>query len=350
MKAPFLPVLVALVSLAPCARATDLIRPKVVVVTMFEPGKDIGDAPGELQFWAEREQLNRVVPLPAGFHDVRANPDASVIAIVTGVGNTRAAATIMALGSDPRFDFSRSYWLVAGIAGGDPAEASLASAVWAEWIVNGDLGHEIDPREAPVDWPTGYVPLRRSKPYEQPLVTDDSSQVFHLEAGVVNWAYELTKNMKLVDTEGMAARRRKFPGFPNAQRPPFVLKGDTLSSETFWHGKLLSHWASEWVRYHTAGRGRYVTTAMEDTGTLQSLTWLARAGHVDVRRVLVLRTVSNFDQQQEGMTAAESLFGEKLGSYSAYVPALESAYRVGSAVVHELVANWPRYENALPNN
>ena len=350
MKAPFLPVLIALVSLAPCARAADLIRPKVVVVTMFEPGKDTGDAPGELQFWVEREQLDRVVPLPAGFHDVRANADASVVAIVTGVGNTRAAATIMALGSDPRFDFSRSYWLVAGIAGGDPAEASLASAAWAEWVVNGDLGHEIDPREAPADWSTGYVPLRRSKPYEQPLVTDDSSQVFHLDAGVVNWAYELTKNVKLVDTEGMADRRRKFPGFPNAQRPPFVLKGDTLSSETFWHGKLLSQWASEWVKYHTAGHGRYVTTAMEDTGTLQSLTWLAHAGRADVRRVLVLRTVSNFDQQQEGMTAAESLFGEKLGSYSAYVPALESAYRVGSAVVHELVANWPRYENTLPKN
>jgi purine nucleoside permease len=127
-----------------------------------------------------------------------------------------------------------------------------------------------------------------------------------------------------------------------------VLKGDTLSSETFWHGKLLNQWAREWVKYHTAGRGRYVTTAMEDTGTLQSLTWLARAGRVNVRRVLVLRTVSNFDQQQEEMTAAESLFGEKLGSYSAYVPALESAYRVGSTVVHELVAKWPRYERELP--
>jgi len=48
------------------------------------------------------------------------------------------------------------------------------------------------------------------------------------------------------------------------------------------------------------------------------------------------------------MTAAESLSGEKLGSYSAYRESLESAYSVGSTVVHELVANWPRYENALP--
>ncbi|MGC4075145.1 MAG: hypothetical protein QM760_22115 [Nibricoccus sp.] len=28
---------------------------------------------------------------------------------------------------DPRFDFSKAYWLVAGIAGVDPADASLGS-------------------------------------------------------------------------------------------------------------------------------------------------------------------------------------------------------------------------------
>lgn len=348
MKSRFPLALAALVFFAPFAHTAEIIRPKVVVVAMFEPGKDTGDMPGELQFWVEREKLDRVIPLPSAYHDVRANADGSVVAIVTGVGNTRAAATIMALGGDARFDFSKSYWLVAGIAGIDPADGSLGCAAWAEWIVNGDLGHEIDPREAPADWATGYVPLRRSKPYEPPVVTDDSSQVFHLDAGLVNWAYELTKDVKLPDTEGMAARRKKFSHFAAAQRPPFVLKGDTLSSETYWHGKLLNAWANEWVKYHTSGRGNYVTTAMEDTGTLQSLTWLARAGRVDVRRALVLRTASNYDEQQDDMTAAESLKGEKLGSYSAYRESLDAAHRVGSVVVHELVANWATYENSLP--
>src|SRR3954470_12320265 len=139
----------------------ETIAPKVVIVAMFEPGKDTGDVPGEFQFWVERLRLDKVYPLPSAYHDVRSNADGSVIGIVTGVGNTRAAATIMALGSDSRFDLSKSYWLVAGIAGIDPADASVGSAAWAEWIVNGDLGHEIDPREIPADWPTGYVPLRK---------------------------------------------------------------------------------------------------------------------------------------------------------------------------------------------
>ncbi|MSU65821.1 MAG: purine nucleoside permease [Opitutus sp.] len=348
MRVRLLPALLSFTFSAAVAATTEVLKPKVVVVTMFEIGNDTGDMPGELQYWVEREKLERVISLPQAYHAVRANADGSLIAILTGVGNTRAAATVMALGLDPRFDFSQSYWLVAGIAGVDPADASLASAAWAEWIVNGDLGHEIDSREMPKNWSTGYVPLRRSRPYELPRVTDDSSQVFRLEPGLVNWAYDLTKDVKLLDSEGMATRRAEYGGTPNAQRAPFVLKGDTLSSETFWHGQLLNQWANEWVKYHTRGAGNYVTTGMEDTGTLQALTWLARAGRVDVRRTLVLRTGSNFDGPKPGQTAAESLFGEKLASYSAFIPSLESAYRVGSVVVHELVGNWPKYEKKIP--
>jgi purine nucleoside permease len=324
------------------------ITPKVVVVAMFEPGKDTGDTPGEFQFWVERLKLDKVYPLPSAYHDVRSNADGSVIGIVTGVGNTRAAATIMALGSDPRFDLSKSYWLVAGIAGIDPAKGSLGSAAWAEWIVNGDLGHEIDPREVPADWPTGYVPLRKTRPYEQPLVTDDSSQVFHLEPGLVDWAYQLTKDMRLPDTEGLQKHRAVFTGFPNARRAPFVLRGDTMSSETFWHGKLMNAWANAWVSYHTGGKGSYATTAMEDIGTAQALTWLTRAGRADVRRLLVLRTASNYDMQWPGATAVESMFGEKFTHYSGYIPSLESAFQVGNKVVQAILADWEKFLAAPP--
>jgi purine nucleoside permease len=135
----------------------------------------------------------------------------------------------------------------------------------------------------------------------------------------------------------------------NARRPPFVLKGDQLSSSTFWHGRLLNQWANDWVRYQTDGKGNYVTTAMEDTGTLQSLTFLARAGRVDLNRVLVLRTASDYDQQRPGLTAAESLAQTKIGKYTAYLPALEAAWRVGNTVVAELVGNWKLYRDRIPD-
>ena len=82
----------------------------------------------------------------------------------------------------------------------------------------------------------------------------------------------------------------------------------------------------------------------------RSLTWLAKAGKVDIHRVLVLRTASNFDQQRTGITAAESIAETKIGKYSAYLPALDNAYRVGHIVVDNLVANWPQTRDHLPIN
>src|ERR1700732_5463921 len=90
---------------------------KVVVVTMFERGEDSGDTPGEFQLWVEREHLDQVVALPAGYHHVRLNQD-RVLGMVTGVGTAKAAASVMALGLDPRFDFSKTYWLFRWRRGG----------------------------------------------------------------------------------------------------------------------------------------------------------------------------------------------------------------------------------------
>jgi purine nucleoside permease len=197
------------------------------------------------------------------------------LAVLTGQGTAHAAATIMALGLDPRFDLSHAYWIVAGIAGGCPERASLGSAVWARWVVDGDLGYEIDAREIPPDWTTGYVPLRKAKPFEEPAAPLEG-QVYALNAGLAEWAYGLTRDTPLADPPGLAEIRARFDSAA-AQRPPFVTMGDELSSSTYWHGALFDKWATEWVPYFTGGKGVFTTTAMEDTGTLQSLQNLATA-------------------------------------------------------------------------
>jgi purine nucleoside permease len=319
---------------------------KVVVIAMFERGADTGDEPGELQFWVERNHLDRVIPFPQGFHDLRMN-DSGVLAVLTGVGTARSAAAIMALGMDPRFDLTRAYWLVAGIAGVNPARAGLGTAAWAEWVVDGDLAREIDAREIPAGWKTGYLPLRGAVPYEQPYISAEG-EAYHLDAALVDWALELTRNVPLPDSEALRTAREQYDS-PGARQPPTVMKGDTLSASTFWHGELMNQWAADWVRYHTAGKGDFVTTAMEDTGTMQALTLLAKAGRADLNRVLVLRASSNFDLPPRGITAAENLARLKLGKgYAAYLPALEAAWRVGNTVVGELVRNWPKYREITP--
>jgi purine nucleoside permease len=328
---------------------------KVVVLAMFEVGEDTGDVPGEFQYWVEREHLDTALPFPQGYHTLRLNPKTGVLGMVTGVGTARAAASVMALGLDPRFDLTHAYFVVAGIGGIDPRVGSLGSAVWSDWIVDGDLAYEIDAREIPHStpkeraiWTTGYVPLRKTVPYEQPAYPLElGSAVFRLNSGLVTWAYQLTRGIELPDTPDMRARRMQFAGGA-AHRPPFVLRGDNLSASTFWHGKLMNQWARNWVKYMTNGQGTYAICGMEDTGTMQSLTFLAAAHKVDLARVLVLRTASNYDQQRIGLTAAQSLAETQITHYSAYLPALDTAYRVGHVVVDSIVDHWAEDRDHLP--
>ena len=323
------------------------IQVKVVVVAMFESGEDTGDVPGEYQLWVEREHLDQILPMPAGYHHIRMNKD-GVLGLLTGVGTAKAAASVMALGLDDRFDLTKAYWIVAGIGGGAPSEVSLGSAVWVDRVLDGDLAYEIDARQIPQDWTTGYVPLSRSTPFEQPI-SDRPGALFTLNPDLTAWAFWLTRDFQLADSEELKKSRARFPGFANGLRPPFITRGDQVSSSTFWHGSKMEDWAKEWMRYYSGGKGNYVVCAMEDSGTLQSLIFLNQAGRVDLQRVLVLRTVSNYDREPPGSTAAESLKSMAAGNYSAYFPALEAAEAVGDKVVREILGHWNEREKQIPH-
>ena len=323
------------------------IEVKVVVVAMFEVGEDTGDAPGEYQLWVEREHLDRVFDLPAGYRHVRMNGD-GVLGLLTGVGTARAAASVMALGLDPRFDLSRAYWIVAGIGGGDPADVSLGSAVWADHVLDSDLAYEIDAREIPKDWPTGRVPLNHATPYEPPA-RQNGGEIYTLNPQLIGWAFHLTKDISLADTDGIRASRARYTGFPNAQKPPFVARGDAMSGSTFWHGALLDQWANAWDSYFTGGKGNFMVSAMEDTGTMQALTFLGAAGRVDLHRVLVLRTVSNYDREAPGETPAESLKRMAAGNYPAFRESVEAAEIVGDKVVRDIVQHWDERAAKIPS-
>lgn len=134
---------------------------KLVVVTTFESGADTGDKPGEFQYWAERETWTERIVVPGVTHPVLSH-GLGVLGVVSGT-TVRSANQIMALALDPRFDFSKAYWLVNGIAGVDPADASLGSAAWARFVVDGDIAYEIDSREADKNWPYAIIPISPMK-------------------------------------------------------------------------------------------------------------------------------------------------------------------------------------------
>ena len=329
----------------PTATAPAPIAVKVVVVTMFEIGADTGDQAAEFQLWKERRNLDTVFDFPA-YHDLHFDSENGVLVLVTGIGTARSAASVMMLGMDSRFDLRQAYWLVAGIAGVDPQDASIGSAVWAEYLVDGDLSHEIDPREMPQDWPYGYIARYTRKPFDENK-PEPTGEMFRTNPELTEWAYQLTKDIELPDFESLHETRVRYTGHPNARRPPFVLKGDNLAAMTFWHGAILNDWANDWVDYWSEGEGEFVTSAMEDTGTMQALTWLTRAGRADRDRLLVLRTASNYTMPPPGVDAATNLLAENEG-YAGLEASLESAFLLGSKVVDTLLANWDTYRGRTP--
>ena len=322
---------------------------KVVVVTLFEIGEDTGDRAGEFQLWKERRVFDEILPFH-GYKDLHYNSEDGLLVIVTGIGTARSAAATMAAGMDPRFDLSKAYWLTAGIAGIDPEDATVGSAAWAEYLVDGDLGHHIDAREIPEDWPFGYFPRYTTRPFD-PKKPEPSGEMYRLNPGLTEWAYQLTKDIELPDDPSVQHERDLYTEHPNAQGKPKVIKGDHIAALTFWHGALLNDWANRLVEYWTDGKGNMVTSAMEDTGSYLSISWLDKIERADKDRFMVLRMGSNFTMQPPTRSAAENLLKETKGyKYAGLEIAVESGYLVASRVVDELLENWDQYEDIIPTS
>lgn len=322
---------------------------KAVVITMYEKGEAIGDDAGELQRWVERSQIADTFEFPLGEFPLFLTED-KVLLMCTGGGIANATASIMALGLDNRFDLSKAYWLIAGIAGGDPNDISLGSAAWATYVIDGDLAYEIDAREIPKEWPYGYMPLGASQPAESPedIYTGWTLNTisFQLNPGLAKWAFETTKEVELHAGKETKRFCALFKTYPNAQRAPFVTMGESLSSSTYWHGELMNNWANDWVKLYSDASKNFMTTNMEDSGTLTALHRLGRKGLVDINKIMVLRTVSNFSMPPKGQLATWSATAPYPENGE---PALESAYRVGSVVIQAIVSNWAKMKNEIPN-
>lgn len=324
----------------PLAAGAAPIPIKVVVLTTFESGADTGDRPGEFQFWAERLPLTKTLTVPGIERPVRYSED-GVLGVVTGMRG-RARESVAALALDPQFDLTRAYWIVAGIAGVDPRAGSIGSASWARYIVDADPIFEIDDREIPPDWPYGLYSLNTSRPGVKGSAEGSSGMVWKLDAGLTDWAYALTRETPLPDSPALQRDRSRYPEEPVAQRPPFVFIGDALGATRFWHGQRRTQWARDWVKLWTDGQGTFAMTDCEDQGVMDVLSLYGRLGRVDARRVLVLRTASNYSYEPLGQSQAIA-FAE-----GGAVAGFEAAYRVGSPVVKALVAAWGTYATILP--
>src|SRR5277367_128152 len=132
----------------------------------------------------------------------------------------RPRESVTAIILDPDLDVSRAYWIIAGIAGVDPRVGSIGSAAWARYVVDADPVFEMDDREIPKDWPEGIWSLGTIRPGVKGSASGSSDMVWKLSPGLVSWAYELTRDTALADTEDLKAARAGYASEPAALTPP----------------------------------------------------------------------------------------------------------------------------------
>jgi purine nucleoside permease len=324
------------------AHAGERLPIKVVVVTTFEIGADTGDFAGEFQPWVEGWPLKHEIRIPGVRHVARYSDD-GVLAIVSDMrGRTRESVAALIL-SD-QFDLSKAYWIVSGIAGVDPKMASVGSAAWARYVVDADPIYEVDERDMPAGWPYGLYSNDAERPNVKGKAEGSSAMVWTLDRGLVDWAYALTRDVKLPDSPALRDLRAPYKGDPEGQRPPFVLQGDALGTVRFWHGAHRTQWARDWVKLWTDGAGTFTMTDCEDQGILDVLDAHAASGKIDRRRVLVLRTGSNYSRGPQGGEASLPHVFNEDGVKAGF----DATFRVGGVVVRELTAHWDRYASEIP--
>ncbi len=294
----------------------DPVDVKVFVLAAFEVAKlkkrENGDAPGEFQLWYDGYDLTTEADVPGAFAPVYYN-DEGVAGTITGIGKSNTAGSLSAILRSPKFDFEDTYFVTAGISGSPPSVGTLGSVFVSEAVADWDLLHRWSRADGPAD------------PHAMMLRPHRPDHAFELNNDLVERASTLAEDVTLTDSE-RAKEYRALYDEEVAQSEPFVGVGTTLCGDTYWHGETFSEQAQHIVDEYDVGT--YATTEMEDFATA---TVLKRYGLLD--RYVSIRSVSNFDQPHPGQTIEESLAADSGG----FAPSVENVYRVGSALVDDLL-------------
>lgn len=264
--------------------------------------------------------------------------------MTTGMGHSNAAASIMALTFSPRFDLRHTYFMVAGIAGIDPQQGTVGSAAWAKYLVDFGIQWEIDGREIPPGWNTGYLGINTTSPSAKPPL-DYRTEVFQLNPQLADTAFALSRTVALSDNAQAQAARAKYSYAP-ANRPPSVIQCDTLAGDTWWSGTLLGQRARDWTKILTDGKGVYCTTQQEDNATYEALKRAASVHKVDLNRVAVLRAGSDFDRPYDGQTSADNLLN--YAAQGGFTIAIQNLFRSGNPLVQDIATHWIEWREGVP--
>ncbi|KAI0827102.1 purine nucleoside permease, partial [Trametes gibbosa] len=311
------------------------IAPRIFILDAFdaEGASWYGTSPFNL--------LERNITVPGFsplFPQAHCTRDGSICQVVTGEAEINAASTISALVLSPLFDLRQTYFLIAGIAGISPKQGTLGAATFARFAVQVALQYEIDARELPDDFPTGYVSQGSRHPTQYPQVLY-GTEVFEVNDQLRQIAIEFAKTGKLFDDARSQQYRAKYASsveFAPAAAPPSVVACDTATADVYWSGNLLAAAFENTTRLWTNGSATYCSTQQEDNAILEALMRGACTGLVDFSRIIIMRTASGFDRPHPGQSAAENLYEMSPG----FAISLKNIPAAGVPIVMGIVSQW----------
>ena len=251
----------------------------------------------------------------------------------TGVGKVNAAMSLHAVLTDPRFDCSNTYIISTGCAGSARDTTVMGDVVLVTAAVDGDLGYRADARDLADAAGTTW--------FREPKYDDTAVKI--LNPALMERVYQLVRDLPLQTTENTRKfMARAFDNAAWALRDPKVLRGTTVTSDTYWKGEY-DHRNSLLMTETYACPDPFAVSEMEDAALAVVLDRMGM-----LQRMIILRVSVNMDVFMNGATPEQlwnRSFFEGLESDSnpevldIFGPAMQNNFRVGSEIICAILEN-----------
>jgi purine nucleoside permease len=204
------------------------------------------------------------------FPNAHCTSDHDICQLTTGEAEINAASTITALYLSPLFQLSKTYFLIAGIAGVNPHQGTTGTvAAFARFAIQAALEYELDSREIPANWTSGYWPQGTGGPNNYPL-SIYGTEAFELNIALRDKAIALATNVTLNDSASAASYRAMY-GYAPATEAPKVIAGDSVCADVYYSGAHICEYFGNYTQLITNGSGVYAMAAQVDSRDLTGM-------------------------------------------------------------------------------
>lgn len=312
-----------------------VFQPKAFVINMFELERDP---------WLEALDFVHNITIPGLsplYPTIHCTTNYSICQMTTGEGEINAASSVTTLLLSPLFELSKTYFLIAGIAGGEPKYTTLGGVTFSKYAVQAALEYQVSYQEfikTNPNWTSGYFAYGTDNPWTYPGNVY-GTEVFELNEKLRDRAVELALTAELANGTEANAKFRKLYNETAARSLPTVTKCDGLTSDNYFFGNVLGDYFSYYAKLMTNGSAHYCATAQEDNASLEAFTRLDKYGLADFSRVVVMRTISDFARPPPSLANNTVGFFNDV-SQGGIGASLENLVNAGLPFITDVLEHW----------